>query len=114
MGTNVIQLADYLVPSYRRPRAVRPSAAASGAAPLPWSALARARVARQRATACSDHDTAPIGAAGQVRVVRAAQAPDAPDAGTRLRISGRLIDVCAELDRLAAIEVAASSLPRRA
>ena len=113
MGTNVIQLADYLVPSYRRPRAVRQPTAASAAAPLPWSAMARARVARQCATACNDHDAPPI-AAGKVRVARAADAPDTPDAGARLRISGRLIDVCAELERLAAIEAAGSSLPRRA
>jgi len=39
-----------------------------------------------------------------------------PVAGTgRLRISGRLIDVCAELERLAAIEAAQTPMqPRRA
>ena len=48
--------------------------------------------------------------------LRVTHLPDAwRAAGTsgRLRISGRLIDVCAELDRLAAAE-AQAALPRRA
>ena len=47
----------------------------------------------------------PAGRARVVRVVRVAEA--SPGAG-RMVISGRLADVCAELDRLAALEAAAS------
>ena len=56
----------------------------------------------------------PIGHGTAPAAVRVTQ----PIAGTgRLRVSGRLIDVCAELERLAAIEAAqtqAAPTPRRA
>ena len=114
MGTNVIHLADWAVPSYRRHR----GAATQGSTPpdSAWSAMARRRVAQRRA---ADQ------AAGQrtLALVPAAETAGAPATGTpavrvthlvdarqpagdsgRLRMSGRLIDVCAELDRLAARE----------
>ncbi|MBP7531826.1 MAG: hypothetical protein KA775_08395, partial [Ottowia sp.] len=90
-----------------------------------WSAMARRRVAQRRAAEQ---------AAGQrtLALVPAAETAGAPATGTpavrvthlvdarqpagdsgRLRISGRLIDVCAELERLAAAE-AQAALPRRA
>ena len=56
----------------------------------------------------------PIGHGAAPAAVRVTQ----PVAGTgHLRVSGRLVDVCAELERLAAIEAAqtqATQTPRRA
>ena len=42
----------------------------------------------------------------QLRVVRVAEAGPSPAAAGRMVISGRMADVCAELDRLAALETA--------
>jgi hypothetical protein len=42
-----------------------------------------------------------------LRVVRVAEAGPAPVVAGRMVISGRMADVCAELDRLAALETAA-------
>lgn len=42
-----------------------------------------------------------------LRVVRVAEAGPAPATAGRMVISGRMADVCAELDRLAALETAA-------
>ena len=42
-----------------------------------------------------------------VRVVRLVEAAPAPAGAGRMFISGRMADVCAELDRLAALETAA-------
>ena len=42
-----------------------------------------------------------------LRVVRVAEAGPAPAVAGRMVISGRMADVCAELDRLAALETAA-------
>lgn len=111
MGTNIIQLADYLVPSYRRARPAR-SRAASPAAPASWSTMAHRRGAERLALACND-GAAPAELAPRVRVTRLADESGALLPAARLRISGRLIDVCAELERLAAAE-AATDLPRRA
>lgn len=43
-----------------------------------------------------------------VRVVRVVEGPQGPAAAGRMVITGRMADVCAELDRLAAMEGAAS------
>lgn len=43
-----------------------------------------------------------------LRVVRVLDACQAPSGAGRMVISGRMADVCAELDRLAALEAAAS------
>ncbi|MDO5692846.1 MAG: hypothetical protein Q4G70_10255 [Pseudomonadota bacterium] len=124
MGTNVIHLSDWAVPSYRRHRA-----ATSGTAPTDsaWSAMARRRAAQKSADAqaagqrtlalvppaAPAADTPSATGTPTVRVTRLVDARQpAADSG-RLRISGRLIDVCAELDRLAAAE-AQGALPRRA
>ncbi len=112
MGSNIIQLADHMVPSYRRLRPDRSCQPAAPARPGAWSAMARERGAEKRLAAASG----PGVAAAPRRVVRVTQLADrcdAPASGARLRISGRLIDVCAELERLAAAE-AAALLPRRA
>ena len=125
MGTNVIHLADWAVPSYRRHR----GAATQGSTPpdSAWSAMARRRVAQRRAAeqAAGQRTLALVPpAAAPANAPAAASAPavrvtplvdvrqPAGDSG-RLRISGRLIDVCAELERLAAAE-AQAALPRRA
>ena len=42
-----------------------------------------------------------------VRVVRVVEGTQAPTAAGRMVITGRMADVCAELDRLAALETAA-------
>ncbi len=112
MGSNVIQLADYLVPSYRRPRPDRALAPAARERSGSWSAMARDRAAEKR-LAIGRESNPPAAAPAGVRVVRAAGRGESPSPDARLRISGRLIDVCAELERLAAAETAAQ-LPRRA
>lgn len=128
MGTNVIHLADWAVPSYRRPRATSTQHAASPE--RNWSAQARQRAAQKRTaepTAAQPalslvSRTAASAAlpASRPPVLRVTQLVDGHQAGhgpARLRISGRLVDVCAELDRLAAAEAAAlvqAVLPRRA
>ena len=43
-----------------------------------------------------------------LRVLRVAEACPAPSGAGRMVISGRMADVCAELDRLAALEAAAT------
>lgn len=111
MGTNIIQLADYLVPSYRRSRPAG-ARAADSAVSASWAAMAQRRVAERLARACNDAAT-PGGPAQRVRVTGATDEAGAPLPAARLRISGRLVDVCAELERLAAAE-AAAEVPRRA
>lgn len=112
MGSNVIQLADYLVPSYRRPRHERTLAGhgPSGTSGS-WSAMACERAAEKRPASMREPSPAAATTPG-VRVTHLVGGGLASP-HTRLRISGRLIDVCAELDRLAAAE-AAAQLPRRA
>lgn len=131
MGTNVIYLADR-VPSYRRSRphaSQPPSAAVPGDRPVPapqpggWAALARERAAQRRTLQPgamqpgATHLGMALAAGGAGRTPAAPAAPAlrvtcvAEDLGAgrclgRVRISGRLIDVCAELDRLAAAEAA--------
>ncbi len=123
MGTNIIQIADYLVPSYRRTHRLA-GAAASGspdpATPPPGdaaAALARRRVARPTATV-GHQSPAPATPLRPelVPVVRTAHSSETRIRGHsgRLRISGRLSDVCAELERLAAAEAATAAQPRRA
>ena len=114
MGTNVIYLADRAVPSYLRPRALPQHACGA------WSAFAHERTARQRALARAPSNGAPLHAGraeSPVSTVRVTHRSDAPVLGSsaRLRISGRLVDVCAELERLAAAEAeAAAPRPQRA
>ncbi|HNI84661.1 MAG TPA: hypothetical protein PLA33_04275 [Ottowia sp.] len=112
-AATVLCLDDYRVPSYRRPR--RPGSAGSSLVrPAPdnaWSGPARQRALQPGAGGLPLHpDPAPTAApcsAPPVRTLRLRD-PQAPDAPARLRISGRLIDVCAELERLAAAELANS------
>ena len=112
MGTNVYFLSDFAhaaTPSYRRRGASSRDAQVQGA----WGALARSRGAQKMAAA--NHDLAAAsGSVVPLSAVRITRLPDSaqhPTATGRLRISGRLADVCAELDRLAEAE---ASLARRA
>ena len=98
--SNVIHLADFRVPSYRR-RAR--GATSTGSA---WAAMAR-----QRAAAHERAAAAPGQPSAGVRVTHFPEAANGGDAA-RLRISGRLADVCAELDRLAEAEEARASMRR--
>ena len=69
----------------------------------------RARVARAAPTVAGH--ARPL---RPLRVVRMAEPFRAPASAGRMTISGRMADVCAELDRLAAVEAGALSLPKTA
>jgi hypothetical protein len=72
-----------------------PSGSASGWVP---SGQATAPARQERAA-----ENAPVGKTGpQVRVLRVVEGSQPLKAAGRMRISGRMADVCAELDRLAA------------
>ena len=78
----------------RRPRAAGPVApgglnCTSGRAHFSWSASTCAAIQPRRRP---------------LRVVRVVEACSAPSSAGRMVISGRMADVCAELDRLAALE----------
>jgi len=77
------------VPSRAHPQAAHPTAsrACSPRGALPGN--------------CRDRASRPL------RVVRVMDASHAPSSAGRMVISGRIADVCAELDRLAALEAAA-------
>ena len=120
-AANVVHLADHAVPSYRRPR---PALGRPGPTPShggAWAAMARQRAAERAVSPAAPPrpvlaaavrvtrvpDAAP-GAAGRGHrgpghpgAGRTVPAAAAPGAAGRLRVSGRLIDVCAELERLA-------------
>jgi len=87
------QLAHWI----RRPRA----GASRSLVALPRTHAVRARPAVHRA--------APVHAArtAQLRVVRVFEGPQPAAAAGRMVISGRMADVCAELERLAALETSA-------
>lgn len=116
MGTNIIQLADYRIPSYRRARRATPERTETG-----WASQARRRAERATtgtAAPCNlvalpTPAAAPHNRPAPVLRVTQLRNPGTPDAPARLRISGRLIDVCAELERLAAAEAARAALPPR-
>lgn len=106
MGSNVIYLADVRtlsVPTYRRLRTLSPisAQAATGSG---WTAAARKRAATHSTQA---HAAEP-GQDWPLRVTQLCGPEPSSDGGARLRISGRLIDVCTELERLAAAEAMAA------
>ncbi|MFV0681282.1 hypothetical protein [Ottowia sp.] len=100
MGSNIIHLVDYAVPSYRRTRAPAVSQIVAAAQPPhnTWTDMARHRAAQKLRL---------VMPADQANTQNPALAitPAIPSAG-HLRLSGRLADVCAELERLAAAEAA--------
>ena len=124
MGTNVIYLEDLAsassIPAFRRARlrALPPPAEggplpAAAPAPASWKAAAQRRAALRLAPAAAprpDHATSRADSA--LPAQRAAVAP-AGFSGP-LRLTGRLVDVCAELERLAQAEALADAMARRA
>ena len=96
-----------------------------------WDGLGRALLGRKQplqprlrpiagaaSRVCTARVTPLAGGHGRVprplRVVRVAEPFHVPANAGRMVISGRMADVCAELDRLAALESAAGSLAPRA
>jgi hypothetical protein len=89
-------LVASLLPARSSPRAVRRNCAT---ARLPGMA--------QRPVRAAAINTAPARPCRPLRVVRFVEPTRAAVDAGRMRISGRMADVCAELDRLAALEAAA-------
>lgn len=101
-----LQLIDCWLPHPRAPQATR------NAPQAPWlRRFVRAGwLGRQAATApletpstCACGEPTATPASAQTHVPRRCP-PTVRRTGTRMAISGRLLDVCAELDRLAALE----------
>lgn len=124
MGTNVIYLDDLAsapsVPAYRRARlrALGPATdcsarvtAAPAPAPASWVAAAQRRAALRLAAAPV---TARPATTLPVQPIDQATLPSASGRTGALRLSGRLVDVCAELERLAQAEALADAMARRA
>ena len=102
MGTPLFAASVLFAPLQRLARwLVRPVAPAPG----PCQATA-GHVVRTRPAV---HGAAPVHAAptARLRVVRVLEGPQAAAGAGRMVISGRMADVCAELERLAALETAA-------
>lgn len=100
MGTPLFAASVLFAPLQRLARWMVRPAAAPGRCQAP-AAHARTRPAVHRA--------APVHAArtARLRVVRVLEGPQAAAGAGRMVISGRMADVCAELERLAALETAA-------
>jgi len=116
-SSQVSLLSAFAVPSFRR-RPVLPQAQAALSGEH-WASLARRRAALRLvespcATALSAHPSQPLLPPQPLRVMRLVEAGQAPGTAGRLRLSGRLADVCAELDRMAAAESGAGSHALRA
>lgn len=110
-SATVVQLADYRVPSHQRRAAERRQQPV--AAPGAWARMAQARAALLAGAEPLSRRPAPH-AVQPVRVTHFDEAANAQGPAPRLRICGRLADVCAELERLAAAEARQAALPRRA
>ena len=93
-SSNVVRLADFRAPG-RHPRADTTRAPDGD----------RPRTARERARSGA--------AAGPVRVTHLQPGASRMGAAAHLRISGRLVDVCAALDRLIEAEARAPATPQR-
>lgn len=83
---------------------LRRSATVPASAFLAPASAAGATVAPPRDASGAAMATAPAANAMPLRVVRVAEAGYRPGCAGRMVISGRMADVCAELDRLAARE----------
>ncbi len=116
----VIHLDDYRVPSLRRRAAAStttPARSGQPGQPDRWARAAQERASTRKQAAAVDSVTSLAGsgpAPTAVRVTRFADAAAARGPVRHLRLSGRLADVCAELDRLAAAETRQHALSRRA
>ncbi len=94
-GANVLRLDDYRIPSYRRRcQTTTPTPTGTPGSTNLWVCQARQRAHASLAT--TPHDA--------LRVTHYPEAANASQPAGSLRISGRLADVCAELERLAAAE----------
>ncbi len=117
MGSNIIQLRNHTVPSYQRPRtpaaraAQAPAANPAESGRPSWTTMARQRAAQKWGARLEHGAHAEVPSAAPMANDGAAQPPwpvraaTMPNAGA-VRLSGRLADVCAELERLAAAEAA--------
>lgn len=113
-----IQLSALGIPSFkRRPPAARGELPSKGES---WAVAAKRRAAlrlvdptveRPRSMAPSSGAAAP---APVVRVMQLVEAGQLPGTTGRIRLSGRLSDVCAELERMAAAESRSSGRALRA
>ena len=109
MGIALLALVDLLSPLQSLANRWMPSRTSS---PDGTAALRRATarpVRGPRAGAVVEADRAPphvVAAPRPLRIVRTVDAQRRGGATGRLVLSGRLVDVCAELDRLAALEAA--------
>ena len=109
----VVVLADHRVPSHRR-RAAEQRQLPIGA-PGAWARMAQARAGgHSAASPDAGQPSAAASPAGAVRVTHFADAAKTRGPVRRLRICGRLSDVCAELERLVAAEAHHAALARRA
>ncbi|NKE64714.1 hypothetical protein RAMLITH_02670 [Ramlibacter sp. RBP-2] len=102
MGTPLFAAAVLFAPLQRLARwMVRPAAPAPVRCQAPAAHVVRTRPAVHRAAPGHAPRTA------RLRVVRVFEGPQAAAGAGRMVISGRMADVCAELERLAALETAA-------
>ena len=111
-SSKVLYLADHRTPSLQRRAAQRRQQAPD--APGAWTRMAQARAQGHLSPEPASHAVPGAAPARPVRVTHFAEAANAHGAVRRLRICGRLADVCAELGRLAAAEERQAALPRRA
>lgn len=111
-SSKVLYLADHRTPSLQR-RAAQLRQQPLGT-PGAWTRMAQARALGHAAPEPAHPALPKAAAARPVRVTHFAEAAGTHGAVRRLRICGRLADVCAELERLAAAEARQAALPRRA
>ena len=105
MGTPLFAASVLFAPLQRLARWVRPDARAPGRqAVAPAACVARPAAAVRLPVPAHAARTART---ARLRVVRVFEGPQAAAGAGRMVISGRMADVCAELDRLAALEIAA-------
>jgi hypothetical protein len=95
-------LASRLMPA-RRPRRGDSRDSSDTSAGLRYVAVRPACTARSAGTAAPTAAAAPV---RPLRVVRVIDGKGQQNSASRVVISGRMADVCAELDRLAALEAA--------
>lgn len=105
MGTPLFAASVLFAPLQRLARwLVRPAAPAPVRCQEPAAHVVRTRPAVHRPAPAHAARTART---ARLRVVRVFEGPQATAGAGRMVISGRMADVCAELERLAALETAA-------
>ena len=101
MGTPLFAASVLFAPLQRLARWMVRPVTAPGRCQAPAAQVVRTRPAVHRAAPVHPARTA------RLRVVRVLEGPQAAAGAGRMVISGRMADVCAELERLAALETAA-------